>query len=70
MAEAMLSLESSADAPLHLEERLERMQRVDRPSLSTAFHGVADVERINEAAFATTLNLLVDSIENQVNSES
>jgi AcrR family transcriptional regulator len=59
-----------ADAPLHLEERLERIQRADSPPLSAGLHGVADVERINEAAFVATLNLLVDSFAKTGNSES
>lgn len=51
-----------ADAPNHLQERLDRMRNVDRPDFKTAFGDPNDVERINEEAFEATIRMLIDAL--------
>lgn len=53
-----------SDAPRHIFERYERMQRSGSPALTATFADVAAVEQINEDAYSTTLHLLVDSLVN------
>lgn len=50
-----------ANAPQHLEQRLARMQKVDRSDFREVFRDVDDVKRINEEAFAASVLTLVES---------
>jgi len=51
-----------ASAPNHLQERLDRMRRVNRQDFQTAFRDPSDVERINEEAFEATIRMLIDAL--------
>lgn len=51
-----------ADAPRHLAERHARMIAVERPDFRAAFRTASDVERMNELAYSTSLDALLDSI--------
>jgi AcrR family transcriptional regulator len=51
-----------ANAPHHLQERLDRMRRVDRQDFQSAFGDPDDVERINEEAFEATIRMLLDAL--------
>jgi AcrR family transcriptional regulator len=51
-----------SDAPRHLDERLERIQRAGLPDFDAVLTDAEAVEANNELAFVTSLNWLIDGL--------
>jgi len=54
-----------ANQPNHLDDRLQRISLAGDPDLAVLLPSTADIESDNEAAFAASLNCLLDAIISQ-----
>ncbi len=56
-----------SDAPMHLDERLERLRRLNHPDFDKVLVDAAAVEASNELAFVTTFTWILDGLVAEAN---